>query len=101
MAVNTPSVAAAQQQQQQQQQHATPAVPKAEGSGSLDALAGFAAQQGKLGNGSHDVEMGDAKKESPKKEGLKEEGRRWVDGPTTTTVNAGTKWPVNVNALES
>ena len=96
MAVNTPIPAAAAQPQ------ASPSVAlKTEEGGSLDALAGFAAQQGKIGNGQEynlrdrDVEMGETgiKKEEPStKSG---EDRRWLDN--------GVK-PANwgaVSALES
>jgi len=86
MAVNTPAVSVQQQ----------PAGPKSEEGGSLDALAGFAAQQGKIGNGkdeygSRDVKMGDASVK--KEEGQKEEGTRWI-GPGISTTN----WAVGVNA---
>ena len=74
MAVNTPVTA-------QTTLHIAP--PKSDEGGSLDALAGFAAQQGKIGNGreeygSRDVEMGEAgvKKEEIQGQG---EDRRWGD----------------------
>ncbi|KAF8545218.1 fungal-specific transcription factor domain-containing protein [Trichophaea hybrida] len=90
MAVNTPNVSA---------QQPTTAGPKSDEGGSLDALAGFAAQQGKIGNGkdeySRDVKMGEAG--AKKDEGQKEEGRRWIaGGPPVGVAN----WSVGVNALE-
>lgn len=96
MAVNTPIPAAVVQPQ------APPAVvPKTEEGGSLDALAGFAAQQGKIGNGQEygsrdrDVEMGEAgiKKEEPSTKSGEE--RRWLDN----CVKPAGNWAVS--ALES
>ncbi|KAI5847580.1 fungal-specific transcription factor domain-containing protein [Tricharina praecox] len=98
MAVNTPIPAAVVQPQ------APPptVVLKTEEGGSLDALAGFAAQQGKIGNGQEynsrdrDVEMGEAgikKEESSTKSG---EERRWIDNGVKPSGNWGA-----VSALES
>lgn len=96
IAVNTPIPAAVVQSQ------AAAVVPKTEESGSLDALAGFAAQQGKIGNGQEygsrdrDVEMGEAgiKKEEPSAKSGEE--RRWLNNGVKSAGNWGA-----VSALES
>jgi hypothetical protein len=94
MAVNTPMPAPTAPVPQQH-----PVQPKQEEGGGLDALAGFAAQQGKIGNGqdtygSRDVEMGDA--------GVKKEDSQGKQGDAWGRMDNGAlpvKW--TMNAVES
>lgn len=86
MAVNTPMSA-----QQPTQSH------KSDEGGSLDALAGFAAQQGKIGNGQDNYGSRESKMNEPsvKEEEQVQQGddRRWIE----SGVASGNNW---VNALE-